>query len=584
MPSKQLREIVFAMLALWLPSCLGAGAAEAPSKSATPARSAVGPSILEAVGGFSGVIGAPAAGKPGSADERARLKPFLDEVERFGREAGKLLDHLSQMPELTESLQVILRVVPRAVRLQDAFLDRMLTLWLGLVDRGEIDAEPDVRHYFETLRDLMRGGKNMAEIREILKSDQRTARVQDRLNESDQGVRSLLTRTEEEERTIRAALESDSQMRELESDSRAMLRVISDPAEHLGSALTELIDSQEFKGKLELASPDEIMSAAKILVNRKVQAERARKLRAAYAGSFTGRLCAKPLGTMSQQVSNPKTLEALRAAHRDLSNTVRQNRALLVTLLAKGAPIPGSESQLKARFASLSSEFVLLEDVKAIAWAAPSKSAILPSRVAVSTGLVAKICALADPRQEVEALALQLERNAKLRTEVTFRDYVREMQAGLPGASIGGIEPWMLALEIRRREVIAALMLTFVLGHEFAHLSLDALRDPEPLEPAGRELRADVLGLLMADVSNKLSARKRECDVAIRTSRRCHVSDDAISEVASDYSFDQFLGLYQRTEFSEGDAEHPPIQERLSRLGELYFEIYVKGRRKASVR
>lgn len=244
-------------------------------------------------------------------------------------------------------------------------------------------------------------------------------------------------------------------------------------------------------------------------------------------------------------------------------------------LSADGAMLSSTTEakDIQAAAKQVSAQVVSDKSAKAFAFVDPLKQ--IPPRIVLSTALLRD---LAKPDASSERLLGEIRSFRKYLDSLPKRDglsvvsnyhkNVMNREMNLMTSNLGSMPAG--------REYIHAVL--FVVAHELAHVLFDASDSPSSVLP-WREARADLFGIF---VSESLTHQARETNAANDAVLRggFHTNDlNKLLTLWSDVGYEIFLNVYKRSNFTEGDATHLPIEERLKILKPAYEELFKRKAR-----
>jgi hypothetical protein len=186
--------------------------------------------------------------------------------------------------------------------------------------------------------------------------------------------------------------------------------------------------------------------------------------------------------------------------------------------------------------------------------------------VTVSNGLAAMLCTERFPYIEAalrnDASRVQSARDLSGK-EGSFEDLLQTAFAFEGSAALAIAEQMELQL---------VTALDFLLAHEVAHALFDRGNQPGPLAPRERELRADTFAFVIVDRTSETALIKRIAAIsedevgplpgrpAAPQNQRTPAEYAMLATLPGGLAL---LSIYSGTRFEQGDAEHPPLRDRM---------------------
>lgn len=509
----------------------------------------------------------------------AELLKEVKDIERF---LDRYRKGLASDPDLAHAVGEAGRMSIQLAAMTEAFHRRFLGIALQLARRGELGLDPGELRFLEAYSaEMSQPVFSLDVFRKRLQPDAEAAAVLAQLEATSFKLSSLITRTVRGTEALRRAVDSDPEIEKMTGRLKDLASRLEEPAEAVARFFNDAIDREENAITSEnLRKLKTLPDAITVQIDRRRQRIVAAAIRPAYEHSFVGALCNPVHGKASEPSAIPHL--ALSQALDEMLKSIKQRHSVLAGLMKRTTMLPSAAPEtLSARMLKVDASLSVTRDPALLAWIERKPPAWRPPRITVSSGLIERLCESVDPAQEVHALARHLEQLAGRPAAISLRNYVNALSEGMSPAS-DEPDPGLLAIAITRKELAAELGAAFILAHELGHALFDEWEITDG-ESAGKrkmlaEVRADVFALLNADAGGIFGTLKKECNVSIQTGRLCHAEGQQLSELTAPYSFDEFLNLFLRTEFAEGDAEHPPVEQRFELLQRLYMAVFIEGK------
>lgn len=459
-----------------------AAMAQPPTEGGNRLPSALLRSTLDGVGGIRGVVPMP---KLGSELDTKMIEAATARLERVTRGLREFSDN----PTQRMALRRVLSVAEEASVLNQRIMKSFFLAWQRASAKRAVPPDPNVAYFVERMLKLFEAGPSIpsgSALWKVLGDDPRIQAVRIATQENGESLLQVLAPTLEERSEMRDELENDPQFEAIEKRAGQLMGGLSRDVEVMQSwvdSMAEDLASLEASSGQEASQPAipedtlKLDTAALILS--------AERLGEDYANSFAGQLCGTGQGTGTRSET------ILQLATTELLANAQKNDTVLTAQLGFDGLVGVRKRGVKQASAKNipSVKLILTEDTEPKAYVARGTAAALGPRITVTTGLVDAMCERAAVDVQVKVLVEKMKELGQESGTMTLQQFLNTMVVGR--VERAGESPTLAAIELRRREASLALAVSFVIGHELAHLIYDPEPPPASLTAKGREWRAD---------------------------------------------------------------------------------------------
>jgi len=182
------------------------------------------------------------------------------------------------------------------------------------------------------------------------------------------------------------------------------------------------------------------------------------------------------------------------------------------------------------------------------------------AHINMSIGLIARVCATNDTSALIDEALKTIERRR------TARDTADSEDDALMSAAGGLLDVAMIQFELQLFMRNIDLAMLFVTSHELSHVTFD--RDPNAGTPVRREIRADIVGYVLVEMTSGDDKAKGAASTVFAQKLSWRTTKmDEIVRIASTEGYETvFDQVYKSAGMTEANAEHLSIDDRIKGL------------------